>query len=134
MVKDCANPKAASSQVCHLREHQEIEKARKLRGKSQFQLKERLKRQGVTQLTNSSSTEPHELGDDDEIGPRIDEGKSEKGNSNHTALFGRRRTHNEQLVVCCCGVIIARRTFFGSEAVSKVVVSTNFPNECHILR
>lgn len=126
VVRDCANPRLESSQVCYLPEHQDIEKERKLRGKSQFQLKDRLRRQGVLQLDNSASTEPQEPGDDDEIGPRIDEGKSEKGNHNHTAFFGRRRTHNEQLIVCCCGVIIARRTFFGSEAVSKVSVSRHF--------
>ncbi|GJE99712.1 hypothetical protein PsYK624_159830 [Phanerochaete sordida] len=36
------------------------------------------------------------------------------------ALFGRRRTHNEQIIVAPCGVIIARMTFFASESVSAV--------------
>lgn len=36
----------------------------------------------------------------------------------------RRWTHNEQLFVCCCGVILSRATFFGSEGILGVVVST----------
>ncbi|KAH9856809.1 hypothetical protein C2E23DRAFT_866135 [Lenzites betulinus] len=36
------------------------------------------------------------------------------------AMFGRRRTHNEQLIVRPCGVIIRRATFYGSESVRQV--------------
>ncbi|EIW53439.1 uncharacterized protein TRAVEDRAFT_174254 [Trametes versicolor FP-101664 SS1] len=36
------------------------------------------------------------------------------------AMFGRRRTHNEQLIVRPCGVIIRRETFYGSESVRQV--------------
>lgn len=39
------------------------------------------------------------------------------------AVFGRRRTHNEQIMVCPCGIIVARRTFFGSETTPQTVVS-----------
>jgi hypothetical protein len=39
-----------------------------------------------------------------------------------TAVFGRRRTHNEQLLVNPCGVIVARETFFDAESVPTAVV------------
>jgi hypothetical protein len=38
------------------------------------------------------------------------------------ALFGRRRTHNEQIMVHPCGVIVARQTFFGLETTPQTVV------------
>ncbi|OJT04033.1 hypothetical protein TRAPUB_5269 [Trametes pubescens] len=47
--------------------------------------------------------------------------KSADGNRRLHALFGRRRTHNEELCVTSCGVIIGRATFFGSEAVNGVI-------------
>ncbi|KAJ2936392.1 hypothetical protein H1R20_g702, partial [Candolleomyces eurysporus] len=37
------------------------------------------------------------------------------------AIFGRKRTHNEQILVAPCGVIIARETFFNAEAIPSVV-------------
>jgi len=40
------------------------------------------------------------------------------------AQFGRMRTHNEQILVAPCGIIIARETFYFSEAIPSVVVST----------
>ncbi|KAJ2915278.1 hypothetical protein MD484_g5125, partial [Candolleomyces efflorescens] len=37
------------------------------------------------------------------------------------AVFGRKRTHNEQILVAPCGVIIARETFFNAEAIPSIV-------------
>jgi hypothetical protein len=48
------------------------------------------------------------------------------------AMFGRRRTHNEQLIVAPCGMIIARQTFFGAEGVASVVVHINWCFICLI--
>jgi hypothetical protein len=94
----------------------------RLERKSHFQLKERLARQGLSNVRDSLSVMPIPLGDDDEILPRIDEGKADSGNCQLKVRFGRRRTHNEQLVVACCGVIIGRATMFGSEGVAAVKV------------
>ena len=50
--------------------------------------------------------------------------EQESVNNNLKGRFSRRWTHNEQLFVRCCGVIISRATFYGSEGVSGVKVST----------
>ncbi|KAH9851669.1 hypothetical protein C2E23DRAFT_869110 [Lenzites betulinus] len=47
--------------------------------------------------------------------------KSPEGNKRIRALFGRRRTHNEELAVASCGVILGRATFYGSEAIGGVL-------------
>jgi hypothetical protein len=52
--------------------------------------------------------------------------KPEAGNRKIRALFGRRRTHNEQIMVRPCGIIVARQTFFGSETIPQTVVSAWF--------
>ena len=51
--------------------------------------------------------------------------KSSEGNKKIRALLGRRRTHNEEFAVASCGMILGRATFFGSEAVNGVLVSTS---------
>jgi hypothetical protein len=48
--------------------------------------------------------------------------KDPQGNRKLRALFGRRRTHNEQIFVRPCGMIVARGTFYGSESVSQTIV------------
>lgn len=48
--------------------------------------------------------------------------KPPEGNRKLRAMFGRRRTHNEQLFVRPCGMIIERDTCFGSESVSQIAV------------
>jgi hypothetical protein len=65
-------------------------------------------------------------------------------NSNHRegpppkkvrAQFGRKRSHNEQIFVTPCGEIVARETFYGTEAVSSVVVSISLHADaypCHL--
>lgn len=49
------------------------------------------------------------------------------------AMFGRRRTHNEQLIVRPCGIIIRRETFYGSETVRQVLVRGYRPHIVYIL-
>ncbi|KAL1937345.1 hypothetical protein VTO73DRAFT_13806 [Trametes versicolor] len=73
------------------------------------------------------------LEDDHEPPPAeaVCDAKSAEGNRRLHALFGRRRTHNEELCVTSCGVIIGRATFFGSEAVNGVIVcilATSIPH------
>lgn len=43
------------------------------------------------------------------------------------AIFGRVRSHNEQLVVRPCGIIVARKTFFGSESLTQLIVCVDRP-------
>jgi hypothetical protein len=63
--------------------------------------------------------------DQDEIEQIPGTRKSDLGNQQPKARFGRRKTHNEQLVVACCGVIVARGTMFGAESISGVQVRDN---------
>jgi hypothetical protein len=42
------------------------------------------------------------------------------------ALFGQKRTHNEQIIVAPCGIILAWETFYGAEAITTVVVSIHW--------
>ncbi|KAJ7176233.1 hypothetical protein C8R43DRAFT_943027 [Mycena crocata] len=49
--------------------------------------------------------------------------KDPNGNRKIRALFGRRRTHNEQIFLRPCGIIVAHATFYASESVSQTVVS-----------
>jgi hypothetical protein len=72
---------------------------------------------GVTGENEARSTLPG-----DEAGIVPCDSKAPTGNRKIKALFGRRRTHNEQTLVRPCGVIVARATFFGAEAVSNVLV------------
>ncbi|KAI0355731.1 hypothetical protein OH77DRAFT_1479572 [Trametes cingulata] len=37
------------------------------------------------------------------------------------AMFGRRRTHNEQFIIRPCGIIVKRATFYGSETTPQVL-------------
>ncbi|KAJ3541794.1 hypothetical protein NMY22_g3754 [Coprinellus aureogranulatus] len=39
------------------------------------------------------------------------------------AVFGRKRTHNEQILVAPCGIIIARDTFYHAESIPSLAVS-----------
>ncbi|KDQ58768.1 hypothetical protein JAAARDRAFT_69191 [Jaapia argillacea MUCL 33604] len=99
VVTDCDAKAEPGHRTCSNSSHRELEEFRNQRGKAFFQLRDRLKRFNISQISDS-------LGGDDSL-PEL-------------ARFGRRRTHNEQLVVCCCGIIAARSTMFGAEAISGV--------------
>ncbi|KAJ8519163.1 hypothetical protein ONZ45_g3859 [Pleurotus djamor] len=64
-----------------------------------------------------STEEIADISEDEEDDPTH---KSDAGNREPKARFGRRRTHNEQLVVACCGVVTGRVTMYGAEAISGV--------------
>ena len=38
------------------------------------------------------------------------------------AVFGRKRTHNEQIIVTPCGIVVARETFYNAEAIPSIAV------------
>jgi hypothetical protein len=94
-----------------------------------FQLRTAVARPGVSNPNNAfeaevTAEEFEELelpiGAND---PACPASKDPAGNRKIRALFGRRKTHNEQIIVRPCGIIVARATFFGSETVTQTVVS-----------
>lgn len=88
-------------------------------GKAAFQLKSRLQRSQVSRQEDSHQVPP----DNDEVESTAQcEDKPETGNRKLRALFGRRRTHNEQIFVRPCGIVVARETFYGSETTPQVLV------------
>ncbi|KAJ8482514.1 hypothetical protein ONZ45_g14924 [Pleurotus djamor] len=107
------------------REYIYNENHHKARGKGLFQCAQRLKRIGhsTAYLDDSigksvvSTEEIADISEDEEDDPTH---KSDAGNREPKARFGRRRTHNEQLVVACCGVVTGRVTMYGAEAISGV--------------
>jgi len=112
--------------TCDTPEHSALEKRHKKRGTAFFQLRGRLQRANVANPVDSEAAEvtaeeveETELTDDQSSCPS----KPETGNRKIRALFGRRRTHNEQIMVRPCGMIVARQTFFGSETTPQTVVS-----------
>lgn len=126
-VVGCERVCSKGWRVCDNQDHRQIEMRYVDRGKSQHQLKDRLRRQGIVVPEDTFSHESNEFDDDDEILPRANDGndcgeKSDLGNRQPKARFGRRRTHNEMLVVTCCGLIISRATMFGAEGIVSVKV------------
>lgn len=105
--------------TCDDKEHCALENAYFQRSKALFQLCDKLKQSGVSVPSDSVAAN---ISEDTEIEIEC-EGKSEGGNRQLHAIFGCRRTHNEQLILCSCGIILSRTTLYGSEAVSAVYVS-----------
>ncbi|KAI1784804.1 hypothetical protein LXA43DRAFT_901026, partial [Ganoderma leucocontextum] len=126
-VIDCALPREDGFRTCSTPSHRRLDDILRLENKAMFQLKNRLDRlntlQSAKHIYSTVLMPPAE--DDAEITIRNDEveceEKSPEGNKRLHALFGRRRTHNEELAVASCGVILGRATFYGSEAVSGVL-------------
>ncbi|KAK1217866.1 hypothetical protein PQX77_019466 [Marasmius sp. AFHP31] len=114
VVTGCILEARPAHRTCSIAEHIALKDYRNLKGKSFFMLKRRLE--------NTHSQLPDgEVEDEGEIELNTDPAhKSDLGNTQVKARFGRRRTHNEQLVVCTCGIIAARATLFGAEAISGV--------------
>ncbi|KAJ7712770.1 hypothetical protein B0H16DRAFT_1342021 [Mycena metata] len=88
----------------------------KKRDKAMFQLRTNITAEEVEELELPSDT----------TDPACPAAKDPSGNRKIRALFGRRKTHNEQIMVRPCGVIVARATFFGSETVTQTVVHLEF--------
>ncbi|KAJ6463105.1 hypothetical protein DFH09DRAFT_1492323 [Mycena vulgaris] len=63
---------------------------------------------------------PGSVGVDDSV--PCEASKSDTGNRQYKALFGRSRTHNEQSLVRPCAIFVQRATFFHAEAVSNVLL------------
>jgi hypothetical protein len=111
--------------TCEEPNHSALEKRHKQRGAAFFQLHGKLKRANVGHPINTDAAELT-AEDVEESGMEGDmpcPGKPETGNRKIRALFGRRRTHNEQIMVRPCGIVVARETFFGSETTPQTVVS-----------
>jgi hypothetical protein len=119
--------------TCDDPHHAALEKRHKQRGTAFFQLRGKLQRASVAQPVDSDAAQPTaEEVEETEIqegeGGLSCPSKPETGNRKIRALFGRRRTHNEQIMIRPCGVIVARQTFFGSETTPQTVVSPSAPS------
>lgn len=115
--------------TCDNPEHGALEKRHKQRGTAFFQLWGKLQRANIANPVNSEAAEltAEEVEEmeltDGEDNQSSCPSKPDTGNHKIRALFGRRRTHNEQIMVRPCGIIVARQTFFGSETTPQTVVS-----------
>ncbi|KAF7304404.1 hypothetical protein HMN09_00842500 [Mycena chlorophos] len=89
--------------------HRHLETVHKKRDKAMFQLRTRR----TAEITAEEFEEMEILSGD------CPATKDPNGNRKIRALFGRRKSHNEQIIVRPCGMIIARATFFGSETVTQ---------------
>lgn len=125
-IISCNLPVVHGRLTCATLEHRQVEDTHELRGQSRFQLQERLTRARATIATNTPLAEDppdEEEYEFDENTRRVLPATAQSTRKKFKAVFGRRRTHNEQLIVAPCGMIIARRTFFGAEGVASVKVS-----------
>ena len=135
-VEGCLQPVAVRSasedpprMTCDISEHAALEKRHKQRGTAFFQLRGKLQCANVSNPPNSeaaelSAEEVEEMALTDGEGDQSSRpSKPNTGIHKIRALFGRRRTHNEQIMVRPCGIIVARQTFFGSETTPQTVVS-----------
>ncbi|KAI0360950.1 hypothetical protein OH77DRAFT_1392352 [Trametes cingulata] len=150
-VVDCSVQAQSGFKTCGMPAHRAMDETYHLKNSAMFQLQARLQRLSAAQhgktlvpdildlpsattsatLSSTSHSNGAQAGrtectsGDSELEPppaeAVCEEKSAKGNRRLTALFGRRRTHNEELCVTSCGVILGRATFFGSEAINGVV-------------
>lgn len=127
-VVDCKVLATTGYRTCDDEEHRSLEHAYFRRSKALFQLRDKLKRNGVAVPSDSISAS---LSEDAEVEIEC-EGKSDAGNRHLRACFGRRRTHNEQLIMRSCGTILSRATMYGSKAISAVYVSALLL-QCYLL-
>lgn len=139
-MEDCRERVTEAHRTCSRPEHRALEEAYVARGKSIFQLRDKLKRAGMTMTSSLPEDEAEsdtERALDDGLVESTDRfhvtksadrctGKDEGGNVKYRARFGRRRTKCEVTMVRSCGVIAARATCYGSEAVNGIRVSVCF--------
>jgi hypothetical protein len=123
--------------TCNILEHTALEKRHKQHGTAFFQLHRKLQRANVSNPINSEAAElTAEEAEEMELTNKEDSqspcpNKPDTGIRKIRALFGRRRTHNEQIMVRPCGMIVARQMFFGSETTPQTVVSGPFFLLCY---
>ena len=103
--------------TCDISEHAALEKRHKQQGTAFFHLRGKLQRANVSNPPNSeapelSAEEVEEMALTDGEGDQSSfPSKPNTGIHKIRALFGRRRTHNEQIMVRPCGIIVACQTF-----------------------
>ncbi|KAF7304403.1 hypothetical protein HMN09_00842400 [Mycena chlorophos] len=104
--------------------HRHLETVHKKRDKAMFQLRTRVARSGVSNPEDAFEAEitAEEFEEMEILSGDCPATKDPNGNRKIRALFGRRKSHNEQIIVRPCGMIIARATFFGSETVTQTAV------------
>jgi hypothetical protein len=98
--------------TCDLPNHAALETRHKQRGTAFFQLRGKLQRAHVAHPVDADAALPtaeevEELELEDGNADAVCPSKPETGNYKIRALFGRRRTHNEQIMVRPCGIIVA---------------------------
>ncbi|KAJ7688745.1 hypothetical protein B0H17DRAFT_938044, partial [Mycena rosella] len=124
-VEGCEVDAETGFMTCNDANHRLLETTHKKRNKAMFQLRTNVARPGVSNPENAFAAEitaeeieelelPHDTKD-----PACPASKDPSGNRKIRALFGRRKTHNEQIIVRPCGVIVAHATFLGSETVTQ---------------
>ena len=131
-IVGCERPVLEGRLTCADNKHQAVEHVHRERGQARFQLKERLQRARIAHPNDSDVSDvalvDEDNGEEEEFvvasGTALPAEASQVKEGRVHAQFGRKRTHNEQIIVAPCGMIIARETFYGAEAVSSVIVST----------
>ncbi|KAJ3500454.1 hypothetical protein NLJ89_g9787 [Agrocybe chaxingu] len=118
-VLDCEAEHRHNRRTCPDVDHAALEDQHIQRGKAMFQLRAKLKRANISVPLDSApddgATVVHDQEDEIEV-----EVQSTVSKKKLKAIFGRRRTHNEQLIMRPCGIIISRATFYGAEAITDV--------------
>ncbi|KAJ7353282.1 hypothetical protein DFH08DRAFT_987489 [Mycena albidolilacea] len=125
-VEGCEQPVEPTFMTCPIVEHRQLELTHKTRDKALFQLRGRLQRATVSHPNDAfeaevTAEEVEEMTIRDSNQGDCEAAKDPSGNRKIRALFGRRRTHNEQIFVRPCGIIVAHATFYASESVSQTV-------------
>ncbi|KAJ7165520.1 hypothetical protein C8R43DRAFT_1122234 [Mycena crocata] len=123
VVEGCEQAVEVNFMTCGIAEHRELERNHKKRDKALFQLRGRLQRANVSHPNDAFEAEvtAEEVEEMVVGGDDCKAAKDPNGNRKIRALFGRRRTHNEQIFVRPCGIIVAHATFYASESVSQTV-------------
>ena len=128
-VTTCSRSVELNFQTCSLPEHRKLENIGLEQYTALFQLRRRLDKLKTSHVEDSVESPLATLHADElvEVDAHAEcAGKSPEGNIKLRAVFGRRRTHNEQLCVATCGIILGRATFFGSEGPYGVVVCPHY--------
>ncbi|KAJ6562697.1 hypothetical protein DFH09DRAFT_1478636 [Mycena vulgaris] len=108
--------------TCGEATHRQLETNHKKRNKALFQLRGRLQRANVSHPNDAFEAEvTADQVEEITIPSTCETDKDPQGNRKLRALFGRRRTHNEQIFVRPCRMIVAHATFYGAESVSQTV-------------
>lgn len=126
-IYNCRMEAESGHLTCSMPLHRAFEKSREA-NPALFTLRRRLDRAGLSEIPSvhgiPTETSSQSLGELSSGEPR----QSSASTNLPKGRMSRRWTHNEQLFVRPCEVIISRATFFGSEGVSGVKVSSMMGN------